>query len=592
MPILVTVRYIVFFACFSLLLNGCVAQKSSVQPYEARQQREAALQNAGLEQQYRIKTKQQNEETASAEKIKDVLMPTMKLINDRIYEYEQKLDALNALKSSLSEKDVSQDTLDQLDSCGRSLKDILVEYNALNQRLLQKTELEAAQLIAGESLLRISERDIAFLESDCKSLMVSPSEMTPQGMSQPVLRNLHREEIQLKESFAAGDYELVVTSYQDLPLDDGQKPSFDATYLYGQALLKTRQENKAREVFIELLETIRRQDQALWEFRLEQLIGDLEFGLGSYVQARERYREIQKTYKDLESKNNWAEQQLNALELSSRQSDEVSDYAALLKNFLAYNPERDGYVVVQQAQSYLEKHPYSPVASSADQLLAMAQLEADKWLNQVLKKADSLAKQGKYQESQLLLERVPRNIIPPDKQESIRRKSEQLITAESIAVETSRLVEEQELQEQWNDAMGLLETRNYDQAIEKFTALRTTSYGEKATAKVDEAAKLAAEADRRRASDLFVRAKRTNDVESKKKLLFTSRKLLQDILIKYPQAGLSDKVKRHLQSVEQEIQSIDPTLLNMPTTVGGDIYLDNEVQKQPVAADESPLSGE
>ncbi len=112
MSISIPIRYAVCFTCSVLIFNGCVAQRSSVQPYEARQQREAALQNAGLEQQYRVKTKQQNEGTASAEKVRDVLMPTMKLINDRIYEYEQKLDALNALKSSLLEKDVSQDTLD------------------------------------------------------------------------------------------------------------------------------------------------------------------------------------------------------------------------------------------------------------------------------------------------------------------------------------------------------------------------------------------------------------------------------------------------------------------------------------------------
>ena len=591
MPIFVPCRYIAVCVCVLIFFGGCVAQQNTVRPYEARQQRETALKQAGLEQQqYRRVEKQQ--EPVEVEKTSDVLMPTMKLINDRIYEYELKLDALNALRNSVSQKGAAEDIMERLDGCGRTLQDILVEYNALNQRLLKKNELEAAQLIAGESLLRISERDIAFLESDCKSLMVTPSEMTPQGAGRTLLRNLHREEMQLKEAFAANEYEQAITLYQDLPLEEGQKPSFDATYLYGQALLKSKQENKAREVFIELLETIRRQDQALWEFRLEQLIGDLEFGLGAYVQARERYRGIRETYKDLEIKNDWAEQQLSALELSSRQSDEVGDYAALLKNFLAYNPERDGYVVVQQAQSYLEKHPYSPVASSADQLLAMAQLEADKWLNQVMKRADSLAGQGKYQESLLLLERVPRNIIPPDKQETLHRKNEQLLTAESIAIETERLVEEQELQEQWNDAMSLLEVREYDEAIEKFAALRDTSYGEKAGAKIDEAARLAAEADRRRAADLFLRAKRTGDLESKKKLLFTSRKLLQDILIKYPQAGLTDKVRRHLQSVEQEIQSIDPNLLTIPTTVGSDMYLPTGTQEPSLSAEENSLPGE
>lgn len=569
-----------------------MAEKSGVQPYDARQQRHVALKQAGVEQPYQRLRKEKKARAEPVRKVVDVLMPTMKLINDRIYEYEQKRDALQALKHALAEKDIPQDALEQIESCRVTLRDILVEYNALNERLLKKTNLEAAQLIAGESLLRISEKDIAFLESECKTLVTASTEMAPQGSSQTDLRNLHREEMQLKEAYVAGNYSQVIALYLDLPLEEDQKPSFDATYLYGQSLLKTRQEPEAREVFIELLDRIRRQDQALWEFRLMQLIGDLEFGLGGYVEARERYLEIQKTYKELESRNIWAEKQLGALGLSGRPNGEISDYAALLKNYLSYNPSRDGYVVVQQADNYVRKHPYSPVASTVDQLLAMAQIEADKWLSGLLREADQLAKQGKYQESLLLLERVPKTILPPDKQEALNRKSAQLLTAESIAIETKRLVEEQEHQEQWNDAMSLLELRRYDDAIEKFTAMLRTPYGEKAEAKINETAGLAAEADRRRASDLFVRAKRTTALESKKKLLLTSHQLLQDILIKYPQAGMSEKVKRYLRSVEQEIRRVDPNLLTMPKTVGSDFFFEDESSVEEAPTSEIILPAE
>ena len=35
---------------------------------------------------------------------------------------------------------------------------------------------------------------------------------------------------------------------------------------------------------------------------------------------------------------------------------------------------------------------------------------------------------------------------------------------------------------------------------------------------------------------------------------------LQDILVKYPQAGLADKVQRNLSGVDRALKAIDPSL--------------------------------
>lgn len=302
-----------------------------------------------------------------------------------------------------------------------------------------------------------------------------------------------------------------------------------------------------------------------------QLIGDLEFGLEIYDGARGRYNEIVDVYEDLGGKNQWAQQQLSALDRNVYQTDEVSAYARLLISYLSYNPDRDGYDVVKRAQEYRAKYPYSPVSSNADTLLGLAKAEADLWLESLLVRIDGLVEEKKFQEALLLIERVPQNILPAEKQEMLRRKNEQLLTAESISIETGRLVQEQELQEQWNNAMLKFEAGDYDKAIEDFTALLASSYQQKAQERIDEAARLAAVRDRQRAAEIFMRATRTADVENKVKLLFASRKLLQEILIKYPQSGLIDKVNRNISRIEEEINAIDPTLLTSPTTVGGDL---------------------
>lgn len=555
--------------CTLWVLGGCVATKTEVSPYPGSQPAKEQAPRAGLEQE-RIVWAEPQQEVKPEAPVKDVLMPTLTMINDRIFAYEQKLKEIEALKlEAESRSNTSREQLQLIDHCRRQVTDVLVEYNALHERLLKKTELPAAQLLAGDSLLRISDKDIEFLESDCLQGFGTTQAVASPMVGQSAITSLHADEKILKDAFNQGDYVKVINRYEQLPLEAGQRPAFDITFLYGQALLKTQREIEARKIFNDLLTVIRDQDQAQWEFRLMQLIGDLEFGLEIYDGARIRYKEINSVYDALSVKNSWANQQLTALDINRYQSDEIKAYAALLKSYLGYNPGRDGYSVVEQIEAYIQQFPYSPVSSNADFLLEMAQKQADDWLASILQRIDELAEQKKFQEALLLIERVPKGILPVAKQEALRRKSEQLITSESIVIETDRLVQEQELEEDWNRGMTLLEGKKYDEAIEVFTNLLASSYEAKARMRIDEAAFLAANEDRQRAAELFVRANRTVDLESKKKLLFASRQLLQDILIKYPQAGLSDKVKRNLLRIEEEIGRLDPTLLSVPTTVGG-----------------------
>ena len=66
---------------------------------------------------------------------------------------------------------------------------------------------------------------------------------------------------------------------------------------------------------------------------------------------------------------------------------------------------------------------------------------------------------------------------------------------------------------------------------------------------------------RKEAASLFIRAGKTTDPEQKKKLLLASHELLTEILVKYPQTDLLDKVKQNIAILEVQIQRFDPALL-------------------------------
>ena len=130
--------------------------------------------------------------------------------------------------------------------------------------------------------------------------------------------------------------------------------------------------------------------------------------------------------------------------------------------------------------------------------------------------------------------------------------------------EAKRLAFEEEIEKIWQKGLSLLRAKEYDQAISVFETLMETPYGARSTEKIVEASQLAAQEDRREAAELFVRAGNASDLDTQVALLLQSRKLLQGILNKYPQSGLVEKARRNLETIEDQIRSIDPELLVEP----------------------------
>jgi tetratricopeptide (TPR) repeat protein len=562
-----------------VFLGGCVVDKQMVPAYQGKAQREIAMQQSGYEEPIVTNYTQTSPIPVESSRLQgqgqqiladdDLLLPILTHVNERIFSYEQKLVAWESLHEQAVSMNLEDPQLSAINSCGQQLQNILAQYNELHLQLLQKNSVTTKDLLSGNTLLRLDKLDLEFLESDCGKastgdMIVNSGLLLPTGGSVTLQQ---KEEISV--AYANGEYEKVLQEYERLQGNSVQEIPYDLTVAYGQALMKSGRESHARTVFQDLLARIRQNDQALWEFKLMQLIGDLDFALGTYEPAKDQYDEIVRIYEELSRNNDWAKQQLSALNVADEQKEEVKAYTDLLRSYLAYNADRDGFTVVRKGENFVSLYPYSLVASSADHLISISKQKAEDWYKKLMQKVNDLAAEERFQEALLVLERVPRTILPIEKQQELAAKSAELTTTEAITRETKELAEEQIVQENWNAGMSFLEFKEYDQAIEAFSHLLGTSYDARARDRINEAAGLAAQEDRRRAAELFVRSNRTHDLESRKKLLFSSRQLLQDILIKYPQSELVEKVKRNLQRIDEEIMAIDPSLLSAPVTVNG-----------------------
>jgi len=563
---------IVFIA---LVLSGCVAGQKTIGSYQGARQSPGHDQSVAHSARPGVKT---SDQTSYA---RDVLMPVLIRVNARISSYDRKVKAW--------QEDVEQP--EQVSRCRQQALDLRAEYRKLHDQLLKDQPEAKSRLLIRNTYFNLEKKDIAYLEGHCAKL----SDGSAAFFRQYPAAGMDSLENALASALANGQYEQVIHDFQSLQFSPGEQPGYGVSFIYGLALLKSGRDQEARRIFSDQLSRIQSGKQGQTEFTLLRLLADLDFGTGDYRAARSRYEEFQQLYERLGEHNDWAGQQLAILQQADFHREEIRAYAALLFGYLSYNPQRDGFIIVQQARAFERKYPMSMAGASAAEVAQKAGEDAEKWFAGLLAQVDQLSSRQRRQEALLLLERVPADILPLDKQAIVRLKKNALLTtsqpvrgtvgdsiheeilktinAPSGAIDVDKAFEfEQEdyvpvtaLADIWEQSMANMQAKEYDQAIKNFSELLNTSYGTKAQLQIEEASRLAAQDARKKAAVLFVRANNTTDPEIRKQLLLSSKTLLEEILQKYPRAGLEDKVKRNLDRIDQELA--DFTLTDVPSSV-------------------------
>lgn len=490
------------------------------------------------------------------------LMPSVEYVTNRIYEYNKKMDRWKQRDSQIAVLQIPAEESEKMVGCFRDLQKVLSGYNRLHEILLQQASMPTGGPISAREIYELQQSDIAFLDGFCGQTVAADEGPGTGFLKSEDSATLSPVEAVIAQHAANGKFEELVQVWKQMPGEMSARMQLHTKILYGSALMTLQQEEEAEQVFRQIVEQMSVPGgQPSNLLALRKTLADLYVASGKYKDAEVQYLEISKEYKDMAAIEEWAILQRSILERSEQGGAELQEYSAILKNYLGFNPARDGYKVVWQADKFLQTYPYSPVASNVDLIRTAAREQADKWSKKVLTEADDLAGQKRYQDALGKLETVPRTIVTPETQQQITQKTGDLVLAEKLESETVKLAKTQELDRQWNEGMRLMEGAQYDKAIEVFTPMLETEYSEKADKKIAEASLLAAEVERRNAADIFIRYTKASDFESKKKLLIESRRRLQDILVKYPEVEIADKVMGNIKRVEKEMNALDPGLV-------------------------------
>ena len=506
-------------------------------------------------------------------------LPPMDNVNDRIFEYGRKLNRWREIDAQSVSMEMSQEDTETMVNCFVDLQRVLDGYNQLRADMLQLNTSNSTLIISSEEVMDLQKSDISFLESVCGKLLAPEKDELVDWEHREAEADLPQLETLIERYTGSREYEEVVQVWQRIPEQQIERVHLRTKILYGSALMYLHQEEKAAEIYQQIVDAMSVSDEQRTDLlSLRKVLADLYTASGNYSAASDQYLNISQDYANLGQIEEWSKLQLDILDRSSESGPELSEYSNLLRNFLGFIPERDGFKIVWEADAFLQDYPYSAVASNVDIIKNDASRRAQKWFETFFVEVDSLASEKKYVDAIEKLEAIPDDIISVEQKEQIKSRNDDLILAEAVERETRKIERMQELQTRWNDGMLKVEEGAYEEAIAIFETLLQTEYFAKAEDKINDITLLAAKTDRRAAADMYIRYTKTSDLEMKKKLLTESRRLLSEILVKYPGVSIADKVQGNIARVEQEMNSLDPTLL--PGIIAAEGIEQREIQTE------------
>jgi tetratricopeptide (TPR) repeat protein len=497
------------------------------------------------------------------------LLPSGKFINDRILEYDKKLTRWKEIDNQSAVLNLNREDTEKMVHCFRDIQKILNGYNHMHE-LIQQINSTSPVTINEEDILELQKNDIAFMEGECNRMLVAPQEKNVGQAKQKSATDLSQMETLIKRHSDGREYEDVVQTWSKIPDAQIGDVGLKTRISYGNALMFLHQEEKAAEVYQQIVNQILASNEQRTDLlSLRKILADLYTASGNYPAAQKQYISIAKEYRDLGGVDDWSKKHLSILEHNDKSSPELTQYSGILRNYMGFIPEQDGFKIIWQVDKFLKTYPNSPVVSNVEMIKSDVLKRADIWFNGIFAEVDRLAADRRYAEAIKKIQIIPDDIISPDQRLKVRDKSDALVLSDAVERETVKIGKTQDLQRRWNEGMVFIDEGRFDDAVKVFNGLQDTEYTAKAAEKIREISTLAAKADRRKAAELFIRFTKTSDLENKKKLLIESRRLLADILVKYPNIDFSDKILENLKRVEKEMIALDPKLLPGSQTAEG-----------------------
>ena len=486
---------------------------------------------------------------------------SLDFVNNRCFAYGKKLEKWKEYDNQSSVLNLDRQATEQMVGCFRDLQGLITGYNRLREMVTAGETPGSMGSMSVEEIQNLQENDVLFLEGFCGRLLDDEQRVTGFGQAEEG-RSLEQLEQQIAQAFQNREHEQVVQLWLEIPEEKQGQITISTKLIYGKSLMFLHQEQKAASMYERIITELNQKDQETTDVLvLYKMLSKLYMAGRNYSAAAVQYQKIVRKVQDVLVVREWSELQQSLLKRSKMGGRELNDYSALLRSYLGYIPSKDGYQPVWKAEQFLQKYPASPMMTNVESMKAEMRVNAGLWFKRLMADVQELQEQGKYQDGLLLLETTPQDIVDQTQAQLMQQKIEELRGANEVVQETIKAEKIQALEGRWNQMLTLVEGGRYDEAIDQLNVMLETDYAAKAAAKIVEVSLIAAKAKRQQAARLFIRATRTEDMEERKQLLVESHQLLLEIVLKYADTPIVDKVMANIKRVELEMDKLDPALV-------------------------------
>ncbi len=497
-------------------------------------------------------------EYSGPEEIK-VNFADIEFVLHRLIVYENKLEQWLEILEIAPEGPLTDEIISLEAVCLQRLESILKGYSELMERM-QHDKVFSLGTAPAASPKAMQQHDIAFLESRCNELLVMDFNdlYEPMPGAEPELSFAEAQEV-IATHVTQGNYQEALSAFEGLSTEfPDLEPSIATRLNYGRALQYTGQVDAAAQYYKSMLES---GDLDIEPLAIQRQVADFLLADADVAAAEFYYNSMIRKHQALSFEKIWAQEQLAFLDSVDPKSEDMIAYMKLLREFQTYDYKMHAPRLNEMADDFARAHAGSPVAVSVLRLRTFAADQLKSWFGRQLVRIDTLVAEKRFTAASDMLKNISRYYLPPELQAVLQKTFYDVAQTEIQEQQTQQRIEEMELTEQWDSAVDLLDSRQYDNAISAFQSFTGTEYEERARMKIVEAANRAAGTIRKEAASLFIRAGKTADLEQKKNLLLDSHRLLTEILTRYPQTELLDKVQQNISVLEEQIERLDPTLL-------------------------------
>jgi tetratricopeptide (TPR) repeat protein len=187
-------------------------------------------------------------------------------------------------------------------------------------------------------------------------------------------------------------------------------------------------------------------------------------------------------------------------------------------------------------------------AQSDDELTTQPEFNTD----QILYEVEQLIREHKFGEAWDLLVLKRGTVSSETELKIIDQALKRLERAqEEYLEETISMISEKK--EAVQMARKFFDEEKYEQAISSLDTLAEREESHEIKELREQAVERLINRERNRAAKIFLTARRTQDPEKKEEYLRSSYNILQNLIEKYPSSSLINKVKSHLEKVEEEL---------------------------------------